>query len=362
MKTLHLTEKNKEKIIIEAKKILSEGGLIIVPSDTVYGVSVDATNQMAVEKLINFKSRPPGKAISVFCGSVERLKKYVEVSKAQEKLINKLLPGPYTLVLQSTHKVNQLIEAENGTLGVRIPDADFANALVNAYDKPVTATSANRAGQSPHYSIEALLNSLSEEKKQLIDLIIDAGKLPIRKPSTVVDMTQDEMAVLREGDFTSLLQLQGDKEEYDSSNEEETQHIANELIKRHYTRAQDKPLIFIFSGTLGAGKTVFVKSMAKYLGINDVVSPTFVVYYDYDVDNKVVKKFIHVDLYRLKENEEFKHLGLQEYLKAGHIMCIEWSEKSEEFLQQINKSALFIYVDIAYTGAQSRHITIQKNF
>ncbi|KXK12239.1 MAG: Threonylcarbamoyl-AMP synthase [Microgenomates bacterium OLB23] len=235
---------------------MQQGGLVIVPSDTVYGVSVDATNQEAVKKLINFKSRPPGKAISVFCGTIERLKEYVEVSPAQEKLLHKLLPGPYTMVMHSKHKVNALIEAENGTLGVRIPDADFANDLVNAYNAPITATSANKAGQSPHYSVDALLNSLSDEKKQLIDLIVDAGKLPIRKPSTVIDMTKDEMKVLREGDFTSLLQLQGSREELDSESEEETKNIARALIEKNYMRAKHKPLVFIFSGTLGAGKTV----------------------------------------------------------------------------------------------------------
>ncbi|KXK12240.1 MAG: tRNA threonylcarbamoyladenosine biosynthesis protein TsaE [Microgenomates bacterium OLB23] len=102
--------------------------------------------------------------------------------------------------------------------------------------------------------------------------------------------------------------------------------------------------------------------MATYLGLRDVVSPTFVVYYEYDVQHSTIKKLIHVDLYRLKEEVEFAHLGLGEYLQPGNIMCIEWSEKSEAFLQQVKDNALFIYIDITYTGPQSRHITIQRNF
>ena len=136
----------------EALKVLKNGGLVIVPSDTVYGVAVDATNENAVKKLIEFKSRPPGKAISVFCGSIDRLMEYVDVSASQKNVIKELLPGSYTLVLASKHKVSSLLEAENGTLGVRVPQSDFVNELVNAFGRPITATSANRAGQSPHYS------------------------------------------------------------------------------------------------------------------------------------------------------------------------------------------------------------------
>lgn len=362
MKIVSLTKKNTTSVIDEAVRILHEGGLVIVPSDTVYGVSVDAKNEKAVKKLIQFKSRPPGKAISVFCGNIDRLKKYVEVSPSQNTLIEKLLPGPFTLVLQSLHEVDPLIESENGTLGVRIPENDFVNELVNTYDMPITATSANRAGQSPHYSIEALLNSLSEEKKSLIDLIIDAGSLPHRKPSTVVDMTKDTLSVLREGDFGPLMQLKGNKEEFESESEAETAQIARTTIEKYYVCAKEKPLVFVFTGTLGAGKTVFVKSMATFLGVSDVVSPTFVIYYEYDVAKNPVYKLIHADLYRIKEASEFEHLGLEEYIKPGHVVCIEWSEKSELFLSKYIEDINCVYVDIEYTGEASRHITIQKNF
>lgn len=362
MKILSLTTKNKDEVIDQAFKILHNGGLVIVPSDTVYGVSVDACNENAVQKLIHFKSRPPGKPISVFVGTMQKLQRFVETTPSQVAVLESLLPGPYTIVLPSLHKTSKLLESEQGTLGVRIPNNDFVNELVNNYETPLTATSANRAGQSPHYSVDALLNTLSDEKKAMIDLIIDAGKLPIRKPSTVVDMTKDTLSILREGDFGSLLQLQGETEEYDSKSEVDTKVIARNVIEKYYTRAKHKPLVFVFTGTLGAGKTVFVKSMATFLGVENVVSPTFVIYYDYDAHKDPVKKFIHADFYRLKDTEEFEHLGIEEFLTPGNVICIEWSEKSEVFLNKFIDAMSCVYINIEYTGESSRHITIQKNF
>lgn len=362
MKKVILTEQNKQEIINKAVSILKMGGLVIVPSDTVYGVSVDSTNEEAVNKLISFKSRPPGKAISVFCGNFERLSEHVRITASQEKILRKLLPGAYTIVLPSKKRVSPLIESETGMLGVRVPDNVFVNELVNSFGKPLTATSANNAGQSPHYSIEALLNSLSEEKKAHIDLVIDAGKLPHKKPSAVVDMSGEALKVLRAGEIAAMLQLKGDGEVYDTSSEEETISIARTVIGKFYKRASTKPLVFLFTGTLGAGKTVFIKSMAIFLGVNDIVSPTFVVYYEYDVAKQPIKKLVHADLYRITDNAEFAHLGLENYLKPHNLLCIEWGEKSQALIENFEEKADCIFVNIEYTGPSYRRLTVHKNF
>ena len=362
MKILHCASHSQEEIIRESITILKKGGLIIVPSDTVYGIAVDATNHEAVEKLIRLKSRPPGKAISVFCGSMNLLLQQVEVSESQEKTLQNILPGPFTVVLTSRHCVDQLLEAENGTLGVRLPEYDLVNKLVTEFGNPVTATSANRAGQSPHYSIQALLNTLSDEKQGLIDLVIDAGNLPQRKPSTVVDMTSDNLKVLREGDFSSFLQPAGDTQEFDSQSEEETQKIAHNIIKENYMLAKDKPLVFIFTGTLGSGKTIFTKAIAEYIGVDNIISPTYVIYYEYEAKTEPVKKLVHIDLFNIKEESEFKHLGLNEFYKPGNILSIEWGEKSEFLLKELQSISNCIQIDIKYTSQTSRHITVRKYF
>lgn len=258
MKTVGIGDKGIYEYVIQT---LKNGGLVVVPSDTVYGLSVDATNPVAVKKLIAFKSRVPGKAISVFVGSLKRAKEYVEMSPHQQQLLDSILPGAYTIVLPSKHKVALGVEAENGTLGIRIPDFEFNNKLVELYGMPVTATSANQAGRSPHSSIQSLLNATPTHKKELIDLMVDGGQLPRRKPSTVIDFTTENFDVLRAGEV-NLPMTQG--KTMISHSEVETREIAKSLLEENITFLASKPLVFMLYGDLGAGKTVFVKVLAMH--------------------------------------------------------------------------------------------------
>ena len=102
--------------------IRDSNGLAMFPSDTTYACVVDATLPAAVEKLISFKSRPTGKAISVFVPSIKAAQKYVTMSDEQKETLTALLPGPYTMILPSLHILSKSLEAENGTLGLRIPE------------------------------------------------------------------------------------------------------------------------------------------------------------------------------------------------------------------------------------------------
>ncbi|MEK7109678.1 MAG: L-threonylcarbamoyladenylate synthase, partial [Patescibacteria group bacterium] len=258
MKIIILKENNFSTIIHQTLKVLKNGGLVIFPSDTVYGLLCDATNEQAVKKLIAFKNRPAGKPISVFCNfdSVDQL---VKINSQQLTTLKQILPGPFTLILPSKHNVNRLLESEVGTLGVRIPMYQLINRLIQELGKPVTATSANLAGRSPHYSIESLLNTLTEEQKNLIDLIVDAGTLPRNKPSTVVDLSQSDVRILRQGDIN----FSNKSKTFLSKTSEETKNIAKKILKnvetRHASSLRSKPLIFIIEGEMGVGKTVFVK-------------------------------------------------------------------------------------------------------
>jgi L-threonylcarbamoyladenylate synthase len=242
--------------------VLKQGGLVIFPSDTVYGLLVDATNEEAVKKLIAFKNRPPGKAISVFV--TERfLNEHVTVNDSQQKLLEKLLPGPFTVILDSQHNVSKLLESEKGTLGIRIPDYELVQELVKAFGKPITATSANLGGRPPHYAVETLLKELPESKKQLIDLFVDAGKLPRNKPSTIVDLTTPQLKILRQGDV-----LLKDQQTFITDTPIQTRKTAQYILKKALESHKDKPIVFILEGDLGSGKTVFVKGLAEYFVSN----------------------------------------------------------------------------------------------
>lgn len=351
-RTITLSTQSITEVIREVLQVLSSGGLVIFPSDTVYGLLVDATNGSAVKKLIEFKNRPPGKAISVFVADLNSCKKHVIINQKQSAILSRLLPGPFTMVLPSKHTVNNLLESESGTLGVRVPDFQPILQLASSFGKPITATSANLGGRSPHYSIDALMHQISPAKKNLIDLIVDAGTLPRNKPSTVLDLTEGTVKTLRSGDIAfekSDTQL--------SHSAHETQKIGRAFMQNVSKKHGQKPLVIVLKGDLGAGKTEMTRGIADYFKIERIISPTFVVYYEYPIgDSK--SKFVHVDLYNIQEEGEFDHLGLTDYLKPGNVMVVEWGEKLGKIYKQFKSKAEVVFVEIEYEGQNTRKITI----
>ncbi|OGK52566.1 hypothetical protein A2970_00710 [Candidatus Roizmanbacteria bacterium RIFCSPLOWO2_01_FULL_44_13] len=348
MNIIQLTIKNSEEIIAETIKVLKSGGLVIFPSDTVYGALVDATSRAAVEKLIAFKNRPPGKPISIFIPGFKSIFLQAKVDKKQESILKTILPGPFTVILDSRHKINLLLESEKGSLGIRIPNYQPITKLMEKFGRPVTATSANQSGRSPHYSVETLLNDLSIKRKNLIDLVVDAGKLPRNKPSTVVDLTESKIKVLRRGDVGLV-----ETKKLVSKSPEETKAIAKKTLKNYFSsNVEKKPLVFIIEGELGVGKTIFVKGLGETLGITKIISPTFVIYYEYG-------NFYHFDLYQIEDKEEFKYLEIEKLLKPGKILCFEWGEKAGEIYDLVKNKAKIIYVKIDYITEKERRIFIK---
>lgn len=333
-----------------ALQVLRSGGLVAAPTDTVYGLLVDATQEKAVQKLIQFKNRPPGKAISVFVSDFLMMKNYVMVDAMQEVLLKELLPGPFTVILNSKHKTSKLLESEKGTLGIRIPDYQFITELVRRFGKPVTATSANSAGKSPHYRIDTFLKELPSSKKKLIDLVIDKGRLPHHKPSTVIDLTMPTVKILRHGDI-----VQTNMQTFISDSPSQTKKIGQYLLKKYGKEINKKPLVFIIEGDLGVGKTIMVKGIAESLGIQNIISPTFVISYEYDIKNT---KFVHFDLYNLQDPEEFKYLGIEKYLRKENILCFEWGEKTGDIINKLKKKAKVVYITMKYINETERKICV----
>ena len=343
MKTIKINKNNYLEIIDKTVKILKRGSLVVFPSDTVYGLLCDATNERAVKKLIQFKNRPVGKPISVF-SNFELINQLVTISNQQLTILKQILPGPFTVILPSKHRVNKLLESETGALGIRVPMYRYIKVLVNKFKKPITATSANLAGRSPHYSTESLLKELTEKQKQLIALIVDAGKLPRNKPSTVVDLSQSDVKILRQGDIN----FSNKSKMFLSKTSEETKGIAKQILKENVIK-KNKPLIFIIEGEMGVGKTVFVKGIGEQLGIKNIISPTYVIYYEYE-------NFYHFDLYNIENNDEFKHLGLEKFLIPGNILCFEWGEKAGEIIDLLKSKGEIVYVKMRYVDEKRREI------
>ncbi|MFH1863606.1 MAG: L-threonylcarbamoyladenylate synthase [bacterium] len=322
----------------EAVRILRKGGLVIYPTETVYGIGVDATNLKAVEKLNNYKQRPFGKPYSIAVSSQKMAEEYAELNQTAKNLYKQFLPGPVTVVSKGKHKVAPGIESETGTLGIRIPDYELVINIVRALGKPITATSANASYQKRPYAIRDILENISQKQKSLIDLIIDAGELPHNEPSTVIDTTLDDPVILRQGEIKLK-----DKNEVLSRSEENTQNIAKELFQRYEHYLGKRPLIFALEGPMGAGKTVFVKGLGRAMGIKEeILSPTFNLILEY-------QNLTHIDAWRLQNSLELKALGFVKMLEDKNmIIAIEWAEKVADLIKKYRDQAVIIWVKIVY--------------
>lgn len=181
-------------------KLIKEGKVIVFPTDTVYGLVCDATNQKAIQKLFQIKKRDLKKPIPVFVKDIEMAKEIAMVDEKQESFLKKVWPGKVTVILRAKIDFPKGVLGEDKTIGLRIPDYARLNALFNKINKPLSGTSANLAGEPSSTDINNVLAQFANEKLQP-DLIVDAGTLNSSQPSTVVDLTGKELKVLRKGDL-----------------------------------------------------------------------------------------------------------------------------------------------------------------
>lgn len=179
-------------LIEKAKKILLNGGIIVYPTETLYGIGADPFNENAVLKVFNLKKRPFNLPLSIAVSNIKMMNKVAKIDKITEKFYKKYLPGPYTLILKKRQKVSNLITSGLKTVGVRVPDNDFILELIEDFG-PITSTSANIHGKNLPTNIEI-------SKKQFgnkVDLYIDEGECKFKNPSTIIDM--ENKKILRKG-------------------------------------------------------------------------------------------------------------------------------------------------------------------
>ena len=326
------------KAISAAVQTLLDGGLVVFPCETVYGIACDSLNLKAVEKLNVYKQRPYGKPYAIMCSSQKMAEEYVILNKTARDLYKRFLPGPVTVVSSGKHKVTEGIESENGTLGVRIPDYPFMIKLIEKFGRPIVATSANASYQKRPYKISDVLENVSSKQKKLIDLIIDAGELPHNEPSTVIDTTMDDPVILRQGGVKLK-----EENEVLSKSEEATQNVGKELLQKYESFLGKRPLIFALEGEMGAGKTQFTKGLAKAMGIKEeIVSPTFSLLLEYP-------HLAHFDAWRLQESSELDTLGFVKMLEDKKIViAIEWAEKVTDLIKKYRDQAVIVWVKLKY--------------
>lgn len=185
----------KQKLLYVAQLIRS-GGVVIFPTDTVYIPVADATNRKAVEKVFLIKKRSPKKPIPIFVKDIKLAKKLAKVDKEQELFLRKVWPGRVTAVLKRKSGGPKIYGVEEKSIALRIPNYRPVHFLLEKLNRPLVGTSANISGQPSSGDIKDVLAQFKNRKYQP-DLIIDAGKLPKRRPSKVVDLTNWPPKILR---------------------------------------------------------------------------------------------------------------------------------------------------------------------
>ncbi len=351
MKIVKFNKIKQNQIINQTAEALDRGKLVIYPTETVYGVAVDATNPQAVSKLLKYKSKQRGKPISIAVVDQNMAQKYVQLNNQAKKIYQNLLPGPYTVISQSNHQTDPRLESEFHTLGIRIPDHKLILDIIKKLNKPITATSANQSRHKTPYQISDILDTISNSKKQLIDLIIDAGTLPKNDPSTIIDTTLSTPLVLRG--------LKKAKQIIQSNSEQNTSSIAQRILLKHSHLIKEQCLIFALDGELGAGKTVFVKALANYLDIKEpITSPTYNYVHEYEYQKHQINgKFYHADMWKINSLQQYQALKMNTLIKPGNIIAIEWFDQIKKYFNKNNKYKK-IYIQIQPLGEKQRKILI----
>jgi L-threonylcarbamoyladenylate synthase len=189
------TQSLKEGVSIGAKTILG-GGVVALPTESFYGLSVDATNAQAVDKIFAIKKRDPELPILILISSVGELAKYViAVPPTAKQLAKRFWPGGLTMIFESAPILPSNLTGGTGKIGIRISSHPVARVLQKALAVPITGTSANISGTPPCTTADQVLECLGTE----VDLVLDGGPTQGKNPSTVLDVTVDPPLILREG-------------------------------------------------------------------------------------------------------------------------------------------------------------------
>jgi L-threonylcarbamoyladenylate synthase len=191
--------KPEDKPLVLAAEVIQAGGIIVYPTETLYGIGANAWDGSAIAKVRALKYRTDQKPILVIARSQEHLRQLTdEISPLAQRFIDAFWPGPLTLVFRASKQVPDLLSRGTGTIGVRIPSSPVCLRLLELAGCPLTSSSANLSGQPPLHTVAEIRRAIPKG----VDLFLDGGHLPPSQPSTVLDVTGDIPRILRKGVVT----------------------------------------------------------------------------------------------------------------------------------------------------------------
>jgi tRNA threonylcarbamoyl adenosine modification protein (Sua5/YciO/YrdC/YwlC family) len=181
-------ENPQQRLINRVCDVLEKGGLIAYPTDSFYGIGCDLYNKRGIQAIYKLKNRPLKKPFSIICDSLKEISRYAQVSNYAYKTMKRLLPGPYTFVLEGTKLVPKIMLAKRKTVGIRVPDNRICLAIVRTLGRPIISTSA---GLDDPYAIQ-------EAHSHYLEIVIDGGVVK-PSPSSVISLIDNIPEVIREG-------------------------------------------------------------------------------------------------------------------------------------------------------------------
>lgn len=173
--------------------IVNEGGLVVYPTDTIYGLGCDIRQKKSVERVYQMKGKDRKHPLSFICPDLKDISRYAVVSNTSYRLMRRILPGPYTFILPASREVPRLMQSKSATVGIRIPDHPVTQMLMESLDAPIITTSVPSAENMQFSDPDEIAQRLP-----FLDAIIDCG-LIAPQPSTIIDLTQDTPRLIRLG-------------------------------------------------------------------------------------------------------------------------------------------------------------------
>ncbi|MDY6905895.1 MAG: L-threonylcarbamoyladenylate synthase [Thermodesulfobacteriota bacterium] len=183
-----------KRLIDKVVDVLRDGGIIAYPTDTFYGIGCDITHKKSVEKIYQMKQRHRSKPFSFICSNLKNISEYAKVSNYAYKTMKRLLPGPYTFILEGSKPLPKTMVSKRKTAGIRVPDHNICIAIVEALGNPIISTTAT----SPGKTVFDDPSFIHDHYGKTIELVIDGGPVP-SEPSSVISLINDEPEIIREG-------------------------------------------------------------------------------------------------------------------------------------------------------------------
>lgn len=187
-----------EELKIPAK-IIKEGGIVIFPTETVYGIGTNGLNKEAIKKLYEVKQRPLNKPISLLVSNIEMVNQVAKnISKLEYKIMQNFFPGPLTIILEKKDIVPDILTANTNTVGIRMPSGEIARKLIEYAGVPIATPSANISGKPSGTNIK----DIQKDFEGKVDYFIDNGESKLGIPSTIVRVINNEVHILRDGSIS----------------------------------------------------------------------------------------------------------------------------------------------------------------